>query len=513
MSDISVNNKRIAKNTILLYVRMLFLMFISLFTSRLVLDALGEDDYGIYNVVGGIVIMSSFFCTTMAGATQRFLSYSIGKGDDKEIEDVFKTALFLHILFCLFTLVLAEGIGIWLINTQLVIPADRIFAANIVFQFSIQTFIFDVISAPYTAVIVSREKMNIFAYFSILEAIISMSIAYAITIITIDKLIVYSLLLFLTSVLKRLLYSHYCTKHFREAKFSIKYNPQILKKMTSYMGWSLYANMAGAFYGQGINILLNMFFGPTVNAARGLAYRVQQAVLQFATNFQTAVNPQIIKYYASGNYKEMYGLMKRSSRFSFYVLLLLCMPLILTTDIILNIWLKNVPDNTEIFCRIVLIIILIDTISNPLTTATKATGKLKLNALLGGTNLLMILPISYFFLNNGYGPVVVFYINIFISLVGMFIRLYINNYLINFPVWDFITDVFFRGWLIAILAGIIPYILNSTMERTFATLIVISFVSVIMCIASIYFLGLSKGERLFMLSEIKMFVSKTRKNK
>ena len=511
MSSTSANNKRIAKNTIFLYFRMLFLMLISFYTSRVILNALGAENYGIYNVVGGLVIISSFFRTTMAGATQRFLSYSIGKGNIEEIKETFKTSLFLYVMICLISFILVESIGTWILNTHLIIPKDRIFAANVVFQFSIISFMYNTISVPYNAVIIAREKMGVFAYMSILEALLKLMVAYIITIDTQDRLILYGLLIMFNSIIMRSVYTSYCKRHFQEAVFSLKYSPKILKEMTGYMGWSLYANMSGAFFGQGVNIVLNMFFGPAVNAARGLAYQIQHAVRNFATNFQTAVNPQIVKYYASDNLNEMYVLMKRSSRFSFYVLLIICMPVFLTADIIFDFWLTKIPEHSIIFCQLVLIISLIDTISNPLTTATKATGKMKLNAILGGTNLLMNIPVSYVFLKYGFAPVTVFYINIFFSISGMFIRLYINRRLINFPVWDFIKDVFLRGWMIVLLAGIVPCVINYHMPRNILTLIVVSIVSICSCLVIISLCGMTSGERNFFLSKIKDVYVKIKK--
>lgn len=490
---------------------MILLMFVNLYTSRVVLEALGVEDYGIYNVVGGLVIISSFFRNTMASATQRFLSYSIGKGNIDEIQDTFKTSLFLHVIICLVTFILAECVGVWFLNTQLIIPEDRVYAANFVLQFSIISFIYNTISVPYNAVIIAREKMGVFAYMSLLEAFLKLFVAYVIMIDVQDRLIFYGILMMVNSILMRSVYTSYCKRHFQEAVFSFKYNPKILKEMTGYMGWSLYANMSGAFFGQGVNVVLNMFFGPAVNAARGLAYQIQHAIRNFAINFQTAVNPQIVKYYASDNLKEMYILMKRSSRFSFYVLLIICMPVILTTDIIFDLWLTKIPEHAIIFCQLVLIISLIDTISNPLTTATKATGKMRLNAILGGTNLLMNIPVSYVFLKYGYAPVTVFYINILFSLTGMMIRLYINRRLIKFPVWDFIKDVFLRGWMIALLAGIAPYVVNYYMPRNILTLVVVSMVSICSCLVIISSWGITSGERNFLLSKIKDVYLKMRK--
>lgn len=510
--DTSENNKRIAKNTILLYIRMLFLMIISLYTSRVILKALGVEDYGIYNVVGGIVIMSSFFRNTLSGATQRFLAICLGKNDTIELHATFRTTMFLHVAICVITIILAESIGLWFLNEKLVIPEERLYAANFVYQFSVYTFVFATLSAPYTAVIIAREKMGVFAYFSLIEAIVNLIIAYVINNGEFDRLVLYGLLMFFNSLLLQIIYVIYCRKHFDETRFNIKYESAILRKMTSFMGWSFYANIAGVFYGQGINILLNMFFGPAVNAARGLAYQIQSAVLHFTTNFQMAVNPQIYKYYASGRINDMYTLMKRSSRFSFYVLLIICMPVILSADIIFKLWLVEVPQNAVLFCQLVLIISLIDTVSSPLTTATKATGKLKKNALLGGTNLLMIIPISYFFLVLGYPPAVVFYVNIMIALIGMMIRLYINKHLINFPVKDFLRDVFARGWLIAIIAGALPYTLYVLMPRNIITLIVVTICSVITNVIVIYLIGITREEKYFLTNKVKQILLKNDKS-
>ena len=508
MPDTSANNKRIAKNTCFLYIRMLFLMVISIYTSRVILASLGVEDYGIYNVVGGIVVISSFFRNTMAGATERFLSFCLGQGDSKVLQDTFKTAMFLHLIICLITLLLAETLGLWFLNHKLNIPLDRLLSANVVFQFSIITFIFSTISAPYNAVLISREKMGVFAYFALFEATMKLMIAYAISTDIMDRLILFAFLLMINSFLLRLLYAWYCRRHFAEVKFSMKYHPGILKKMTGYMGWSLYANLAGVFYGEGINMLLNIFFGPAVNAARGLAYQIQHAIINFTTNFQMAVNPQIVKYYAAEQMSEMYTLMKRSSRFSFYVLLLICMPVLFCTDILFSIWLIEVPEYAIVFCRLVLVISLIDTVSNPLTTATKATGKLRLNALLGGTNLLLIIPISYIFLKKGLPPTVVFYVNIVIAIIGMLIRLFINKRLIRFPVWDFLIDVFAKGWVIAFIAGIIPFIVNSLMDRNLLTLFVVSIISLISISVIVFFVGITHNEKDFLLNKVSIIIAK-----
>lgn len=508
MTDTQLNNKRIAKNTLLLYIRMLFLIVVSLYTSRVVLKALGIEDFGIYNVVGGVVMSLSFFNSAMAGATQRFLSFSLGKGDHGELKRTFSTCVVLHLGIAVLFLLLAETVGLWFLNNKLVIPDNRMIAANWVFQFSLVTFLVSIVSVPYNAAIIAHEKMSAFAYISILEVLFKLCIAYGILYTSSDKLIFYGLALCLVSVIIRVIYGVYCNKYFIETATKIEYDKTILWDISKYVGWSFYANFSGVAYGQGLNMLLNIFFGPSVNAARAVAYQVQNAVLNFTTSFQMAVNPQIVKYYALHEMQDMYKLIMRSSRFSFYLMFTISLPLWLFLDYILEIWLGKVPDNSVLFCRIVLLIMLVDTLSNPLTTATQSTGNLRLNSLLGGTNLIMILPVSYLFLKWGFPPATVFYVNLFFSFSALAIRLFINKRLMSFPIIDFVYKVLIRCFILGLAISIIPLYVNSQINRTFASLMLMSFLCLCLSVAVFSVFGLTTNERAFINSKFSFYRKK-----
>lgn len=373
----SDNNKRIAKNTLLLYFRMLFMMAVSLFTSRVVLNTLGVEDYGIYNVVGGIVAMFGFINGSMSSATQRYITFALGKGDKNRLQTVFSTTLQIHTLIAGVIVLLGETIGLWFLYNKMQIPADRMDAAFWVLQCSIIAAVVMIISVPYNADIVAHEKMSAFAYISILEVVLKLAIVYMLLVFSFDKLVLYAFLLLAIQILIRFCYSYYCNKHFEETKYKHVWDKALFKEMTGFAGWSMFGNLAAVLFGQGLNMLLNVFFGPVVNAARGIAVQVQNAVQQFVLNFQMALNPQITKTYAQGEMQEMHKLMYRSARFSFFLLFFLSLPVLFETKFILTVWLKIVPDNTVVFLRIMLCTSLIYTLSNPLIIANQATGKVR----------------------------------------------------------------------------------------------------------------------------------------
>ena len=318
----SDNNKRIAKNTLLLYVRMLFMMGISLYTSRVVLNTLGIEDYGIYNVVGGVVAMFGFINGSMSSATQRYITFALGKGDKQRLQTVFSTTLQIHTLIALIIILLGETIGLWFLYNKMQIPADRMDAAFWVLQCSIISTVVMIVSVPYNADIIAHEKMSAFAYISILEVVLKLMIVYMLVIFSFDKLILYSFLILSIQVLIRFCYSIYCNRHFEETKYKNVWDKSLFKEMTGFAGWSMFGNLAGVLFNQGLNMLLNVFFGPVVNAARGVAVQVQNAVQQFVGNFQMALNPQITKTYAQGDLESMHKLMYRSAKFSFFFTIL-----------------------------------------------------------------------------------------------------------------------------------------------------------------------------------------------
>ena len=419
MSVTNENTKLIAKNTMLLYFRMFLTLGVSLYTSRVVLNTLGVEDFGIYNVVGGVVMMFSFLNSSMASATQRFLSFELGKNDLIQLKKVFSMSVNIHVIIALAIFILAETIGLWFLNTKLVIPAERLYAANWVYQFSILSFMVTILSVPYNAIIIANERMKVYAYVSIIEVILKLIILYILVWFGFDKLKLYAILVFFVSAIIWLIYKTYCNSNFSESKYQYYWDKPLFSTLMNYAGWNLFGNLAVVTMVQGINIMLNLFFGPIVNAARGIAYQVNGAVNSFVINFQMAMNPQIVKSYASGDLKYMHKIIFQGAKYSFFLLFILSLPILLETELILKIWLKNVPEHTIIFTRLAIINVLIDSISGPLMTAAQATGNIKKYQAIVGGLLLLILPISYLFLIMGYPPEITLYISISISIIAL----------------------------------------------------------------------------------------------
>lgn len=488
-------SKLIAKNTLMLYFRMILTMLVSLYTSRIILNTLGVEDFGIYNIVGGVVSMLAFFNSAMSSATQRFLSYEIGKGDFVQLRKIFNATQIIHIGIAVFVIILAETIGLWFIKTYLVIPIERMEAAIWVYHFSVFSFIISILQVPYNATIIAHEKMNVYAYVSILEAFLKLLIVFMLTWILFDKLKLFGILHFGVTFIIAAFYRLYTFKNFEEVNFELVKDKQLYKTLINYSGWNLFGNIAAVLKGQGVNILLNVFYGPVVNAARGIAIQVQAAVNSFVSNFQLAVNPQIIKSYATEKREYMTLLIIRSAKFSFYLLFLVSLPIILEADQILQLWLKTVPHYTSIFTILVLIIILIDCISGPLMTAIQATGKIKVYQAVVGTLLILILPISYLFLKLGYPPDITLFINIIISIIALSIRLYILWKLMSFPILMFIKEVILKNFLIVLLSFSLPLFVRNMMNADIYRLIIVMIIAFIWNAIVIYFIGLNKSEK------------------
>lgn len=498
----SENNKRIAKNTLLLYVRMLFLMGISLYTSRVVLNTLGIEDYGIYSVVGGIVAMFGFINSSMSSATQRYITFALGKGDKKRLQTIFSTTLQIHTLIAGVIVLLGETAGLWFLYNKMQVPADRMDAAFWVLQSSIISSVIMIISVPYNADIVAHEKMSAFAYISILEAVLKLLIVYMLVVFSFDKLILYAFLLLSVQILIRFCYSIYCNRHFEETKYKHVWDKALFKEMTGFAGWSLFGNLSAVLFSQGINILLNIFFGPIVNAARGVAVQVQGAIQQFVGNFQMALNPQITKTYAKGELSEMHKLMFRSSRFSFYLLFFLSLPVLFETNFILTVWLKNVPENTVVFLRIMICTSLIYSIANPLIIANQATGKVKVYQAVCGTVLLMILPISYVCLRLGCPAYAVFIVHFVMEAIAQLARMIMLRPLIGLRVRDYICNVYNKVLLVLAVSLVLPGMVYFNMEDNVMRFFVVGIVCVISVSSSAYLLGLSSNERVFVKAKM-----------
>lgn len=505
MTDTAQNNKRIAKNTLLLYFRMLLTMIVSLYTSRVVLSTLGVEDYGIYNVVGGVVAMFSVISGSLSAAISRFITYELGKGDKNALEKIFSSAVTIQLALGLVILILAEGIGIWFLNTKMNIPEGRMYAANWVFQLSIMTFIINLISIPYNAAIIAHEKMSAFAYISILEVSAKLIIVYLLIISPIDKLIFYAVLMAIVALMIRFAYGYYCKRHFEECTYHFLFDKNLLKKMFGFAGWNFIGASSAILRDQGGNIVINLFCGPTVNAARSIAYQVNTAVQGFVTNFMTALNPQITKSYASGDRKYMKVLMFQGARLSFYMLLLLSTPIILNTHYILSLWLKIVPDHTVQFVRLVLLFAMSESISSPIVTGMLATGNIKKYQITVGLLQMMNLPISYILMFHGFAPEMVFVTAIMISQLCLVARLYIAHYVLNISIIQFFLKVYLNVFVVSFVSLILPVFVASTLQESFFHFVLLSIISVTCTMLTIYFVGCNKKEREFVNRKILLY--------
>lgn len=477
-SDNIVNNKRIAKNTALLYVRMLFSMAVSLYTSRVVLQVLGVEDFGVYGVVGGIVGLLSFLNASMSGCTSRFLTFELGRGDNKTLSDTFSTAMFVHIAIALIITIITEPIGIWFIDNKMQIPIERMDAARIVFHLSILSTIVGVTQVPYNASIISHEHMDIFAYVEMGNVVLRLLIVVLLQICPGDKLKLYAYLGFAISLLIASIYRYYCIKHFKECHIHKVWRPDIFKKMMGFSGWDLYGNLSVSMRTQGVNMLLNMFFGPVMNAASAIATQVQGAVMGFAQNVTTAIRPQIIKRYAAGETDSMVSLIRNGVRINFLVLLLITVPLITELDFLLGIWLGEVPQNTVIFCTLTLLFNFFASLSSVLVTGVHATGKIFRPSFINGTLYLAVVPFSYIAFKYGSAAWVSYLFNVIAVIIGMLSNAYtLKLYIKAFPLRKFISADLLPCIILMMLSFALTMLIARNMSDGWLRLIIICFAS------------------------------------
>ena len=510
-NDLSSNKKRIIRNTLLLYVRMFLLMLITLYTSRVVLGILGVEDFGIYNVVGGVVAMFSVISGSLSAAISRFITYELGKGDKDKLIKIFSSSVTIQLGLGLIIFILAEAVGVWFLNNKMTIPASRIYAANWVFQLSILTFIINLISVPYNAAIIAHEKMSAFAYISILEVMAKLIIVYMLLWSPFDKLIFYAILMASVALIIRFVYGYYCRRHFEECTYHFIFDKELLKKMFGFAGWNFIGAASAVLRDQGGNIVINLFCGPAVNAARGIAYQVNSAISGFVSNFMMALNPQITKSYATGNKEYMMTLIYQGARLSFYILLILSLPVIINAHYILTLWLKIVPDHTTLFVQLVLIFAMSESISNPLITSMLATGIIRNYQIVVGGLQMMNLPISYILLRYGCIPETVLIVAICISQCCLVSRLYMLRGMIGLSIREYMNKVYFNVLAVTILSAIIPCILSYYLGETFINFIIICIVSVICTFTIIYLVGCDRNERQFVLSKIIAIKNKFKK--
>lgn len=510
MLQTSYNNQRIAKNTILLYVRMFVTMAIGFYTSRVILNALGITDYGLNNVVGGIVTMFTFINGSMALTTSRYLTYDLGKKDIKKLRDTFKCGLTIHAIIGLLVFVLAEFIGLWFLHHKMVIPPERFESALWVFHLSILGTFTNILIVPYHSDIISNEKMNAFAWISISDVTMKLLICYCITISPYDKLKTYAVLFFITTLLTNSIYVIYSRINFNEARFGFLWKENILKSMFSFAGWTLLGQLALVGYTQGLNMLLNIFFGPGVNAARGVAVQVQSVVYRFVSGFQTAFNPQLTKSYAQGDLDGMHRLIYSSSKFSYYLLLFLSIPVIFETRWLLVVWLKIVPDYTVEFFRIIIFTSFIETLAYPLIVSAMATGDVKKWNICVSAILLLIVPISYIALRLGASPASVFVIHLACVIVSQIVRLFLLKSLISLSIRSYLANVVLPVIKVSLIVFALTFLVYQYFhDETLRDVFVVAVWGAIVNILVVFFIGMNSRERNLVLG----YVSKIKKIK
>ena len=497
----SENNKRIAKNTLLLYIRMLFTMGVSLFTSRVILQALGVEDYGIYNAVGGFVAMFAVISNSLSAAISRFITFELGKGETSRIKEVFSTSVIIQLGLALIVCLLLESVGVWFLNTQMTIPTERLFAANWVLQFSIVTFAFNLISVPYNAAIIAHEHMGAFAYIGVFEAVSKLLVAYLILVSPIDNLIFYAFLICLLSVFVRIIYQVYCRRNFLECNFSWSYDKSLLKEIFGFAGWNFIGASSGVLRDQGVNILLNIFGGPLVNAARGIAMQVSSATQHFASSFTTALKPQITKSFAAGDRDYSFKLVFQGAKLTYILMLLVSLPIILEAPTILKIWLGIVPDYAVIFVRLVLIYGLSESISYTMVTLMLATGNIRNYQILVGGCQMLNFPLSYILLKLGASPEYTFVVSIGVALGCLFLRLYMLNRMVKLPIKRFIHSVIVKVLLVSIVSLLPSLLIVSNIEPSYFRIVMTSIISISSILVFALTLGCSKNERNFILKK------------
>lgn len=508
MLNNSANNRRIAKNTVMLYFRMFLILAVTLYTSRVILATLGVEDFGIYNVVGGVVAMFSIISGTLSAAISRFITFELGRNNLKRLKIVFSSAINIQISLAILICILAEIGGVWFLNNKMNIPPDRLVAANWVLQCSILTFMTNLVNVPYNAAIVAHENMRAFAYVSFLEILLKLLVVFALYKSPIDKLITYAVLLVGVAIIISFVYAFYCVRHFEECTYHFVCDKKTMKEMAGFAGWNFIGASSGVLREQGVNVAINLFCGPVVNAARGISIQVNMAVSGFVTNFMTALNPQITKSYAIGDKDYMMTLIYQGARLSFYMLLLLSLPVIIEADSILLIWLGTVPNHAVNFVRLILIYAMCESISGPLITAMLATGRIRNYQLVVGGLQLFNFPVSYLLLRLGFFPELTVVTAIVISQCCLFARLLMLRGMIGLSTMHYVKKVYVNVIIVSLLSAIIPVTIYSLMPASFFRFLMIVLSCVLCTALVVFYIGCNKGERHFALQKILVIKAK-----
>lgn len=500
--DCQINNKRLAKNTIVLYIRTIVLMLVSLYTSRVVLDVLGVDDYGIYNVVGGAIAMFSVVSGSISNAISRFITFELGKGDFAKLKEVFVSSVNIQIGISALVLLLGETLGLWFLNAYMNIPPERLSAANWVLHCSLLAFVINLLSLPYNSCIIAHEHMTAFAYIGILDAALRLTVVLVLPLFSADKLIVYSVLIVLVALIVRIVYTLYCKSHFSECEYHLSYNKSLVREMAGFSGWQFLTNTCWIVNTQGLNILSNIFFGVRINAARGVAAQVEGAVMTFVNNFMTAINPQLVKSYAQHDTERFFSLICRGAKFSYFMLLLIALPIIMETEFILGLWLKQVPDYAVLFVRLSIFAAMMNMLGNTCVAACMATGDIKRYSIIISAVGYTVFPFTWLAFYLGMPAASAYVIFIIIYFLVIFVRLYVMKGLLNFPPMMYVKKVLVVIIPVSLTSVILPYLSLSVMEDSLIRFILVSVLCIVSTLGTVYLIGLTSNEKKFLVSYV-----------
>lgn len=503
----ALNNKRIAKNTVLLYVRTFVVMIISLYTSRVILHVLGVEDYGVYQVVGGMVAMLAVISQALSSAISRYITYEIGSGNKERLFQIFSTSKVVQLVITIIIIIIGEAVGLWFLHTYMQVPEERTDAANWVLQFSLLSFCVSLLNIPYNACIIAHEHMKAFAYISIFGALCKLGICFLLMISPIDRLVSYSFLLLFVSLLIRVIYTTYCRHHFEESHSPYRIYKDIFKEMFGFAGWGFFTNANYLLNNQGVNMLINVFFGVTFNAARGLANQVEGTVMQFVNSFTTAVNPQITKSYAIGDKEVMYQLICRGAKFSFFLMYLMALPLIFEASTILDIWLTVIPEKTVLFVQLSLILGMFECFGNTAVTACMATGKIRTYSLIIGFLGLLEFPLVWIAFAVGAEIEMAYYLYIFVKTIVILVRMFIMRNMVGMPVRQYVLKAILPSLLVALIAAIPSIIVVTLMPQSFVRLVVSIFVGIFSVGFAALYIGMTSGEKMVVVSKAKNIVN------
>ena len=503
-------HSRIAKNTIFLYFRMLLIMGVNLYMSRLVLEILGVEDYGLYNVIGGMVVLFSLLSSSLSSSVTRFLSFELGRNRADRLETIFSISLSIYVVLALLIFILVEVVGVWALDNYLNIPESRRYAAFWALQFSLLTFVVNLVSVPYNAVIIAHEHMKAFAYISILEALLKLVSVFILRELPFDKLILYASFLFSVALLVRVFYGLYCNTHFSECVWKFKYQRSLVKEMVSFAGWNFIGSSSSLLRSQGVNILTNVYCGPVVNGARAIAFQLDSGLNAFAANFVQALQPQIVKSYASGDRDYMMSLLYLGSKLSFFLLLFFAWPLLLETVFVLELWLVSVPDHTVLFVRLLVLFSMLESISLVLQHVAKATGRIRDSQLLVGGFQLLNLPIAYILLKKGYFPEITLVVAIILSAMSLLARLWVLRGLVGLSLRSFNQNVLWVILKVCLLSSVLPIALSLSSITQPYRFLSVTVVSVLSVLFSIYTVGCDSSEKKFLKGKLVWILNKRR---